>query len=342
MTDNILTAYGLDPAQCRVDAFGSGLINDTWNVTNGADAYILQSINTNIFKSPRAIADNLNLLDAYLKQQHPGYIFPAPLPTLSGEYLVVDDGKHYRLLPFVKNSHTIDVVTTADQAYEAAKQFGRFSKMLNGFDASQLQYTLPDFHNLDLRVQQFEQALGTADSNRLRSAEKEVAVARSYSSIADTYRDIVNNKTIPLRVIHHDTKISNVLFDNADKGICVIDLDTVMPGYFISDVGDMMRTYLSPANEEEQDLDKINIRVENIRAIADGYLSEMGDVLTPAERELFFYSGKFMIWMQALRFLTDHLNGDIYYHTKYPGHNLARAQNQLLLLERFVAMEKGL
>jgi Ser/Thr protein kinase RdoA (MazF antagonist) len=336
MVTNVLDAYGLNAHNCTVVALGSGLINSTWKVSAGDGAYILQCINNNIFKSSQAIANNLEQLKNYLKITSPDYLFASPLATTAGDFLVMDDGQYYRLLPFIENSHTVDVVSQPEQAYEAAKQFGKFSRLLNDFDASQLQYTLPDFHNLKLRVLQFQSALTKAEPARLAEADKEIPRLKLHSGIVNTYNDIITNKTIPLRVIHHDTKINNVLFDYNNKGLCVIDLDTVMPGYFISDVGDMMRTYLSPANEEEQDLSKVYIRQENLTAIYQGYMDEMGDILTPAEKKLFYYSGEFMIYMQAVRFLTDYLNGDVYYHTSYPGQNLLRAKNQLCLLEMYV------
>jgi Ser/Thr protein kinase RdoA (MazF antagonist) len=342
MLTNVLNAFGLNADDCTVAAFGSGLINHTWKVSTGEDTYILQRINTDIFKSPQDIAGNLVNLQNYLQATTFGYLFAAPLPALDGNFLVVDDSHYYRLLPFIKNSHTVDVVTQSEQAYEAAKQFGKFSHLLNDFDAATLKYTLPDFHNLSLRIAQFKSALKTADKERLTKAATEIKQVEEHEKIAHTYNKLVSKGQVPLRVIHHDTKINNVLFDADDKGLCVIDLDTVMPGYFISDVGDMMRTYLSPANEEEQDLDKVYIRQENIKAIYKGYMEEMGSVLTNAEKDLFFYAGEFMIYMQAVRFLTDYLNGDVYYHTTYSGQNLVRAQNQLSLLEKYIEAKDAL
>lgn len=336
MLTNVLNVFGLNADSCAVAAFGSGLINSTWKVSSGDDDYILQRINTNIFKAPQDIADNLVKLKAYLQATAPDYLFAAPLPALDAEFLVYDEGHYYRLLPFIKNSHTVDVVTRPEQSYEAAKQFGKFTRLLNDFDPTTLKYTLPDFHNLSLRIAQFKSALKTTEAVRLVKAALEIKLIIKHENIDKIYNRIIRDKEIPLRVIHHDTKINNVLFDSDDKGLCVIDLDTVMPGYFISDVGDMMRTYLSPVNEEEQDLNKIHIRQENIKAIYDGYMEEMGSVLTDAEKALFFYAGEFMMYMQAVRFLTDYLNGDVYYHTTYPGQNLARARNQLTLLDKYI------
>jgi Ser/Thr protein kinase RdoA (MazF antagonist) len=165
---------------------------------------------------------------------------------------------------------------------------------------------------------------------------------QKHVNIVSTYERIKTMPQFKLRVTHHDTKISNVLYDKNDKSICVIDLDTVMPGYFISDIGDMMRTYLSPVSEEEQDLAKVCIRDDFYKAIVDGYYGQMKGELTEAEKGFFFYAGTFMIYMQALRFLTDHINNDIYYGARYEGHNLIRAKNQIALLEELLKKESSL
>lgn len=341
MPRNILLSFGLDPANHRIEAFGSGLINYTWKISGAGHEYILQRINKNVFKDPQAIADNLFKLGDYLKNTAPDYLFAVPLQATDGRYLAKANGEYYRLSPFIKNSHTVDFVTYPDQAYEAAKQFGRFTRLLNGFDPQQLQYTLPDFHNLSLRATQFKAALTQASAENRELAAAEIEQIEANMDIVDTYQQLTQTAQIPLKVIHHDTKINNVLFDDDGNGLCVIDLDTVMPGYFISDVGDMMRTYLSEANEEEQDLSKIKIREEFFSSIFIGYTEEMGTILSTFEKSLFLYAGKFMIYMQAIRFLTDFLNGDIYYQTQYPGHNLARAKNQLTLLERYIQSESN-
>lgn len=336
MIQDILNAFGLKPNTCKAEPFGSGLINFTWKVSGKDRQFILQKINTGVFKAPHDIVNNLVQLEKYLAETAPGYLFAGPLATVKGEYLVEEGGDYYRLSPFIKNSHTIDFIGEGKQAYEAAKQFGKFTRLLKDFDPERLKYTLADFHNLSLRVEQFRSALENAPKERLKKAEAEIVKIGAHIDIAHTYEQLVTGRQIPRRVIHHDTKINNILFDNDNCGLCVIDLDTVMPGYYISDVGDMMRTYLSPANEEEQDLGKIQIREDYFAAVCKGYLEEMGDTLTDRERELFIYSGKFMIYMQAIRFLTDFLNGDVYYQAQYPEHNLLRARNQLMLLQRYV------
>ncbi|PWS26015.1 aminoglycoside phosphotransferase family protein [Pedobacter yonginense] len=339
MFQNILNAYGLDEDQCLIQPFGSGLINHTWKVTASEAEYILQRINNKVFANPEAIDDNLNHIKIYLQQAFPEYLFPAPLSTLNGQTLVHKGEEYYRMLPFVKNSHTIDYVTSADQAYQAAKAFGKFTRVLNGFNAEKLTYTIPDFHNLSLRIEQFNKAIEKANEGRISLAKSEIEELVNHADIAEKYDEIKRSEAIPLRVIHHDTKISNVLLDDEDKGLCVIDLDTVMPGYFFSDVGDMMRTYLAESNEEEQDFKKVTVREEVFTAIYKGYMGEMAHILTPLEKDLFIYGGKFMIYMQALRFLTDFLNGDVYYPTTYPHHNLSRARNQIALLNQYILSE---
>jgi Ser/Thr protein kinase RdoA (MazF antagonist) len=342
MLNEILNQFGLDSNEYIIQKFGTGLINNTWKVADyqNNNRFILQQINNNVFKSPNDIAENISKVSKYLAQHHHDYLFVSPIPTIAGSYIYnQNDEKYFRLFPYVKNSITIDTVQTAGQASEAAKAFGRFTHLLADFDSAKLHYTLADFHNLTIRFKQFQDAVKTADKKRLVTAIKLITAASHHQDIAQQYELIIKHKLIPLRVIHHDTKISNILFNQDHKGLCVIDLDTVMPGYFISDVGDMMRTYLSPYNEEEQDFDKIAVREDIFTAIVQGYFMEMGAILTQTEKDLFVYAGKFMIYMQAIRFLTDYLNNDIYYQAKYPDHNLVRAKNQFTLLQKYIALE---
>ncbi|MEO6221009.1 MAG: aminoglycoside phosphotransferase family protein, partial [Ginsengibacter sp.] len=247
---------------------------------------------------------------------------------------------YFRMFPFVNGSHTVDVVQSPSQAYEAARQFGKFTNLLSGFDTSQLKITIPDFHNLSLRYQQFEYSLIHGNTERIREADKSIQNIKQHFDIVQKFEHIKSDSAFKLRVTHHDTKISNVLFDDNNQGLCVIDLDTVMPGYFISDVGDMLRTYLSNVSEEEKDLSKIEVREEIFRAIIEGYGREMKNELSGPEKEHFVYAGKFMTYMQAIRFLTDYLSNDIYYGAKYPDHNFVRGNNQLVLLKQLIEKEK--
>lgn len=343
MMRSVLPAYGLKEEMSKMELFGSGLINSTWKVTTADRQYILQRVNHTVFAKPGSIEHNIRLIAAYLRKHYPDYCFVAPLTSGDGsEMIYLKNEGFFRLFPFVAGSHSKDVVETPAQAYEAAMQFGRFTKLLSGFEVDKLETTISNFHDLESRYQQFLQAFENGNKERIQESESLIKFLNDHAVIVTEYKDIKSNPEFKLRVTHHDTKISNVLFDSKEKGICVIDLDTVMPGYFISDVGDMMRTYLSPVSEEEKDFSKIEVRDEFYKAIVQGYYNEMKEELTETEKKYFFYAGKFMIYMQALRFLTDHLNDDIYYGAKYEGQNFVRADNQIVLLQRLLEKEDEL
>lgn len=336
MVTEILAAYGINADQCQINAFGTGLINNTWKVTRGDDEFILQRINQNVFKIPPFIAENIRMIGHYLKKHAPNYLFIMPIETLKGEDLVHHKDGYFRLTPFIRDSRTYDVAPNTQIAREAARQFGCFTNKLAGFDSSALKITLPDFHDLTLRYQQFESSLTSGNPERIRECANEIEFVQKQQHIVHVYEKIIADPKFRKRVTHHDTKISNVLFDKNDTGICVIDLDTTMSGYFISDVGDMMRTYLCPLSEEEKDYNRLQVREEYFTAIASGYLQEMSEELSASELDHFVYSGEFMIYMQAVRFLTDYFNNDVYYGAKYEDHNLVRARNQMVLLQRYL------
>ncbi len=345
MLQKVLQTYGLDFSELEVKSFGSGLINNTWKVSRYNDdaSYILQRINQHVFKSPEDIARNIRIIGSYLAEHHPDYFFVRNLYTSDGDDIFFMEGEGYfRLVPFVKKSHTVDVVQTPRQAFEAAKQFGRFTHLLNGFPVDELKVTIPDFHNLSLRYQQFLQSLQSGNAARIENAKEEINWLKAQDYIVKRFDAMKQNPDFKLRVTHHDTKISNVLFDEQDKGLCVIDLDTVMPGYFISDVGDMMRTCLSPVSEEEKDFSKIEIREEYYKAIVEGYLEGMENELSGAEKDAFFDAACYLVYMQALRFIADHLNNDEYYGARYEGHNFTRGCNQINLLKRLLEKENRL
>lgn len=344
MLQAVFDAFNINGSAGSAKPFGSGLINDTWKIEDNNCTFILQRINQHVFKNPHAIVHNINITGNYLRRHYPDYLFVMPVKSIDNKdfFLHKETDGYYRLSPFIENSHTIDVVQKPQQAYEAAKQFGKFTRLLSGFNTQQLKITLPDFHNLSLRYCQFEEALEKGVVSRIKQSKVLIELVKDNKNIVDTFERIKVNPNFKLRVTHHDTKISNVLFDDNNKGLCVIDLDTVMPGYFISDVGDMMRTYLSPVSEEEKIFSKIEIRDDYFFAILHGYLGELEDELSDEEKKHFVYAGKFMIYMQAMRFLTDYLNNDIYYGSKYDGQNFVRAGNQLKLLEKLMDKEDRL
>jgi Ser/Thr protein kinase RdoA (MazF antagonist) len=339
MLSYVLSQFGFVENTYTVTAFGSGLINNTWLAQREGKKYIVQRINQQVFKTPQDIDTNISLIAAYVKQHHPGYLFTVPLATVTGETILINADGAFRIFEFIEGSHTYNTLQQPQQAYEAAKQFGKFTRLLNGFNVEQLNITLPDFHNLSLRQAQFEKAVEEGNPERRAHAAELIKTLNKYTGFVKVYEAILVNPAFKKRVTHHDTKISNVLFNSEDKGMCVIDLDTVMPGYFISDVGDIMRTYLAVASEEETDFTTIAIRDEYFDAVVEGYLGEMAGELSAEEMDAFVYAGEFMIYMQALRFLADYLNNDVYYGAKYPLHNFNRAANQVVLLEDLVKKE---
>ncbi|PWS31830.1 phosphotransferase enzyme family protein [Pedobacter paludis] len=345
LAPEILKTYGYTKENVSVKQIGSGLINRTYLLSPLSEdkQYILQHINTSVFKSPEAIANNLKAIADYLTKNYPDYIFIKPILTINGEEMAYINGEYWRMLPFVKDAISLEVISNPKQAYEAAKQFGKLSRLLNQFNVDALEPTIPGFHNLSLRYEQFVLALNQTSKQLKGLAKHEIDFAIDHKYVLDYYNSFIHRNDFPDRVMHHDTKISNVLLDkNTFEGICVIDLDTIMPGKFISDLGDMMRTYLCAFSENETDLSKIRIRVPYFESTVKGYLSEMKNNLTATEKELILFSGKYMIYMQAIRFLTDFLNGDVYYPINYPNQNLDRAKNQFKLLHELFVNEKEL
>lgn len=332
----ILSHYFKELDQFEIGLFGNGLIHKTYLLSKkNLPSYILQQVNTAVFKYPDAIANNFYVLELFLQKKEIPLFFPLPLKTLSGEYHLALNQMVLRLTAFVTDSHSIDSCNNADQAYAAAFQFGKFTGAFEGLDISQLQPTIPDFHNLSFRWKQFEDALIHGDQSRIQFADKQIKYLFDNKHIVDRYEYISSSPLFSQRVTHHDTKINNVLFGEKGEGLCVIDLDTVMSGLSISDLGDMFRTYLSPGNEEELDLEKVFVRKAYFTAIVEGYLEKMTGQLSAEEKDAIPFAGEFLIYMQALRFLTDFINNDVYYGISYELNNYNRTINQLHLLESY-------
>lgn len=337
----IAKAYGFDNSY-QIQPLGSGHIHKTFLVTGLTEQYVLQRINHFVFKQPAVITQNIKRADAYLKQHHPEYLFLSIIQSNDGKDLVYDEeGWPWRLFPFIEGTLTIDAINTPDEAYEAARGFALLTHNLDGCDMVEFAPTIEKFHDLGWRYQQFESALASASSDRVKQAHDAIENAKRFSFLTDEYRALTSTGKLKLRLTHNDTKINNILFDSQTrKAVCVIDLDTLMPGYFIYDLGDMIRTFVSPVSEEETDLSRIEVREEVYEALIQGYMSEMNDVLTEEEKIAVSFSGLMMTYIMALRFLTDFLNGDVYYITTYAGQNLNRSRNQLRLLELLYAFQK--
>jgi Ser/Thr protein kinase RdoA (MazF antagonist) len=328
----VLVAFGLSP-DASYKPIGSGHIHLTFLVED-QKKFVLQRVNRNVFTKPEVIASNNRIAANYLANHFPDYLFPTALPDKNGYELVYDtDGFPWRLYSLIENTITIDFVTSEKEAWEAASGFGRLTRNLNEIDCSMFNPTLDHFHDLDWRYQQFEEELASASDHIKKQVAEEIELAKEFHYLVNEYNQLILSGSLKQRITHNDTKINNILFDkNSHKAVCVIDLDTLMPGYFIYDLGDMVRTCVSPVSEEERDISKIAFRKEIYDALLRGYLSEMKESMTKEELKAIPFAGKMMTYIMALRFLADFLRGNTYYHITYPDQNKARARNQLYLL----------
>jgi Ser/Thr protein kinase RdoA (MazF antagonist) len=319
-----------------ITVLGTGLIHQTYKVKYpDKTVAVLQCINQASFKQPENIIANYLLLQEYTKN-HPDIFLPALLPTLSGKYFWIDgEGNFWRATAFISNSYAPVLPANEEEAKLAASCFARFTDSLKDIAAGQFNIIIPGFHNLDYRYQQFETAIKSAHIKRLLKATHVISEMRNREYLVMFYNDIVKSQHFPLRILHHDCKISNVLFDNITRQpICPVDLDTVMPGYYFSDIGDMIRTMACTENEESMAWEKIGVKKDYYNAIMQGYSEVMANSFTPEEKNNLNKAGCIMAYMQCLRFVTDFLNNDTYYKTNSPEHNLNRALNQLILLEK--------
>lgn len=317
-----------------IEVLSSGLINYTCKISTVEEEYIFQKINTNVFPQPEKIDENLRLLAQFFHNYFPDYLFVGPIATVQQKTMIEIEGNYYRLFPFIKGTHTNSILLSSNEAYEAAKQFGQFTALLATFPVNKCNVSIPFFHHLSFRYWQFQQAWANANADTKKAAVPLMQKVTDNYKIVEQFNDFIHKNNCKQRVMHHDAKISNVLFNARNEGVAVIDFDTTMPGYFFCDMGDMMRTYLCPVSEEETNFSLIEVRKEYWQAIYDGYLVYMNDVLTPFEKDHLMFSGQIITYMQALRFLTDYLQNNQYYACTYPEQNLNRAFNQFHLLEK--------
>lgn len=330
---DIASGFGLPNAS--VHPLGSGLIHYTYKAQENVRAIVLQQINTKVFADPDSLIKNYLAVYQYLEQKGEVKV-PAPVAAVNGQWLLKDEqNANWRATEYIQNSYTPDGTESTHTAYTTASCFGQFTRSLAGIDLRQLQVLLADFHDLAYRYHQFEDVVAHTQGMRLMRATHVIAELRQRRHLVDFYNSIRNNPSFPVRLMHHDCKINNILFDvNTKEVICPIDLDTIMPGKYFSDLGDMIRTMACTVDENSREWEQIDIRPDYYDAIVQGYLDGIGNELTPEEKAHIHKSGLIMTYMQTLRFVTDFLNNDTYYRTTYPEQNLNRALNQLVLLEK--------
>lgn len=319
--------------------YGNGHINDTYLVNLGTKRYILQRINTSIFKDVDRLMENIEGVTRFIagKEALAGASPDSSLrviKTKSGKpYFRDADGSCYRVYNFISDGVSIESGAGAEELYLAAKGFGRFQKLLDGYPAASLHETIPNFHDTGKRFQNFADAVSKDVCGRLDGAREEAYFFFARKSYTSVVTDALASGELPLRVTHNDTKINNVLIDVAAKRIsAVIDLDTVMPGSVLYDFGDGIRSGATTGAEDERDLDKVNFSLPLFRAYAGGFMEEAGARLTPKEAELLPFGAILMTYECGMRFLTDYLQGDVYFRTAREGHNLDRARTQIKLV----------
>jgi len=346
--------FNLNGKLIQSESFGSGHINDTYCLTCEQDGrqihYILQRINHHVFKKPPAMMENIRRVTNHIRrklQEQQNKLVSRQLiviETKNGADFFLDDrGNYWRIYNRIENAVTYDTLDSAEMAYEAARMFGRFAALLTDLPGPPLHETIPDFHATPKRFKTFVEVLQQDPCNRAKNVEAEIDFVLENAGICDVLLNHAGKGEIPVRITHNDTKINNVLLDEkTHEGVCVIDLDTVMPGLSLYDFGDMVRTATNPAEEDERDLSKVTMRMPIFEMLLKGFAEETHAFLTPTEKKNLVFAGKLITFEQMIRFLADHLAGDIYYKIHREGHNLDRCRTQMKMVRSIIAQEEAM
>jgi len=318
-----------------------GHINSTYLVEARGEKtrrFVLQRINTYVFKRPVELMENIVRVTQYIRQR--GQVALAIHPALDGRWYYVDaNGAYWRCYTYVDDAYSLQAAGSEQDAYRAAKAFGAFQRMLDGFPMAGLHETIPDFHNTARRYEALEAAIARDAAGRRDEVGAEIAFARARKEDAGRLLALLGAGELPLRVTHNDTKLNNVLFDNGShEPVCVVDLDTIMPGLSLYDYGDSLRFLGNTAAEDERDLAKVRFSMPLFRAYTRGYLEAAAGALTDTEIRLLPFSIKLMTYECGMRFLTDYLDGDIYFRIHRPDDNLARCRTQFTLVKEIEAL----
>ncbi|OGV32099.1 MAG: mucin desulfatase [Lentisphaerae bacterium GWF2_45_14] len=334
----------------EIETFESGHINDTFVLKYMNSPQIrsctLQRINHEIFKNPPAVMENISRVTEHLhsKQGNDSRSALTVIKTRDGKDFHLDaKGNYWRMYVFIENARSYEFINNPDHVYQAAHSYGSFQKHLADLPGNRLNETIPDFHNTPKRLEALERAIESDVHNRAASAMPEIDFALSHKKMASTLIELCKHGEIPERITHNDTKLNNVLIDDkTGKGICVIDLDTVMPGLSLYDFGDLVRTATCPAAEDETDLSKIKMDMTLFEALCKGYLDALRGTLTAREIEYLPFSGKLITLEIGVRFLTDYLMGDVYFKTRRYPHNLERSRTQFTLVKSIESQEDAM
>ena len=338
----ILSNFNLEDNAIEATPFGNGHINDTLKITtaSGVDKYILQRINHNIFKNVEMLQNNISIVTSHIRKkleergeediERKTLTF---LPTKDGKQYFHDGENYWRVCLMIPNSKSLEEINP-ELSHEAGKAFGNFQSMLADIPEGTLGETIPNFHNMEFRLKQFNDAVKTDSAGRLDRVKDIVEQVEKRAKAMCIQEELYREGKLKKRINHCDTKVNNLLFDkNTDSVLCVIDLDTVMPGYVLSDIGDFIRTGANTGAEDDSDLDNIGVNMEIFKAYTSGYMETAKSFLTPLEISFLPYGGRLLTYMQTVRFFTDYLNGDTYYKIHHPEHNLQRTKAQFKLLQ---------
>ncbi len=336
--DNICEAFGIKIPLKSVEILQSGHINDTYLVTQQNDEkFIIQKLNSHVFKDTNAVISNKIIVSEHLqaiyKKTNSHYQAVTYLKTSQNQYIYKDEKDFWNVMLFIPNAITIEKAETPEIAFEAGKLYGDFILNTESISPESMSETLIDFHHVLFRFTQFENALKIAKSNRLEAAANLIAFVKNHKKAMCTLANLQAKNQFPIRITHNDAKLSNILYNEQNKGIAVIDLDTVMPGLVHFDFGDSVRSICTKSTEDETDLSKIQIDLNLYEAYCSGFALKTKSILTSKEIEYLPLGIQTIIYIMGLRFLTDFLNNDIYYKTNYTNHNLDRALNQFTLLQ---------
>lgn len=342
---NIIKKYSVYGDYVSHKPITDGHINDTFVVTLSKDGaqtkYLFQRINTNVFKKPREVMANVIGVTSHLKKKiienggDPNRETLTVFKTNDGENCCFDENNDcWRVYNFVDNSYSVNELNSAEDFKSAALSFGNFQKQLADYPIDTLYETIENFHNTVSRFADFKKAVEDNISGRKDQAKDEIEFAFKRESICSVVVDLLGTPQIPVRVTHNDTKLNNILFDKiTNESLCVVDLDTVMPGSALYDFGDSIRSGANTGAEDEKDLSKISLSLDYFKAYVEGFLDSAGESLTQKEIELLPFSAKLLTFECGIRFLGDFLNGDTYFKTDYPEHNLVRTRTQFKLVE---------
>jgi len=350
----VVALFQTDAVFTSAVAFGSGHINDTYLATYHRDGrevrFIHQWINHHVFKEPPLVMENIARVTEHQRrtlaaagcsdlERRALTIVPS---VDSRPYACDSRGEFWRTFRFIEHAHTCEAVESVAQAREVARAFGAFQSQLTELPAPRLHETIRDFHDTPKRFAALLEAVAADACGRAADARREIAFALAREPITETLLALHRTGLMPERITHNDTKLNNVMLSDEGEGICVIDLDTVMPGLALYDFGDMVRTATSPAPEDELDLTKVTMQMPMFQALVDGYLSAAGGFLTPSERDHLAFSGKLITFEIGIRFLTDFLCGDTYFRTHRPTHNLERCRTQFALVASIEAQQEAM